>query len=50
MNISKMSLEEINFELKRAKFWVEENPIKKSLTLINKLENKKIELIQNKLK
>lgn len=44
-----MSLEEITLELRRAKFWVEDNPIKKSVLLINKLENKKLELINSKL-
>lgn len=45
-----MTLNEITLELKRAKFWVEDNPIKKSLKMINKMENRKIELINNKLK
>jgi hypothetical protein len=45
MNISEMSLNEITFELKRAKFWVETNPIRKSLDLINQLENRKLVLI-----
>lgn len=49
MNIDKMSLEEINFELKRAKFWIEENSIKKSLKLINKMENRKFKIINKEL-
>jgi len=49
MKFNKMTLEEINFELKRAKFWVETNPIAKSLDLINQMENKKLELINKKL-
>lgn len=44
-----MSLEEITLELKRAKFWVEDTPIRKSLRLINNLENRKLELINKNL-
>jgi hypothetical protein len=49
MKINEMSLEEVTLELKRAKFWVETNPIRKSLNLINKLENRKLKLINQKL-
>ncbi len=44
-----MSLKEITLELKRAKFWVEDNPIRKSLDLINRMENQKLELINKTL-
>jgi len=50
MKINEMSLEEVTLELKRAKFWVETNPIRKSLDLINKMENRKLELINKNLK
>tara|TARA_R110000796_G_scaffold58413_4_gene134883 strand:+ start:33416 stop:33559 length:144 start_codon:yes stop_codon:yes gene_type:complete len=46
MNINEMSLEEVTFELKRAKFWVEDNPITKSLGLIAQMENRKMALIK----
>jgi hypothetical protein len=49
MNIDTMTLDEIDLELKRAKFWIDINPISKSLRLINKMENKKLELINKKL-
>lgn len=49
MKIDNMSLDEITLELKRAKFWVEHNPIRKSLDLISKMENKKMQIINNKL-
>jgi len=44
-----MSLSEVTLELKRAKFWVENNPITKSLSLINQMENRKLDLIKDKL-
>ena len=50
MKIKDLSLEELTLELKRARFWVEHNPISKSLDLIHKMENRKLELIKNKLK
>ena len=50
MKINEMSLKEVTLELKRAKFWVEGNPIRKSLDLINRMENKKLELINKHLK
>lgn len=50
MKINKMSLDEVTLELKRAKFWVETNPIRKSLNLINKMENKKLQLINERIK
>ena len=49
MKINEMSLSEITLELKRAKFWVEDNSIRKSLDLINRMENKKLELINKHL-
>ena len=48
--IKNMSLKELTNELGRAKFWVEETPITKSLKLINKMENRKLKLINQKLK
>lgn len=39
-----MSLEEVEFELKRAIFWVKKNPINKSILLINEMEKRKKEL------
>lgn len=50
MKINKMSLDELNTELNRAKFWVKTNPVVKSLDLINKMENKKLELISKNLR
>lgn len=44
-----MSIEELTKEINRAKFWVEQNSIKDSLKLINKMENRKMELINKKL-
>lgn len=44
-----MSFEQLTLEINRAKFWVEQNPIKKSLKLINKMENKKLELFNKKI-
>jgi hypothetical protein len=44
-----MSLEEVTLEIKRAKFWVEDNPIRKSLDLISKMETQKLKLINKKL-
>ena len=49
MNIDTMTLDEITLELKRAKFWVENSSIKKSLRLINEMENQKLKLINKKL-
>jgi len=49
MLIKEMSLEEVTLELKRAKFWVEDNSITKSLDLINKMENRKLVLINKQL-
>ena len=50
MKIKELSLEELTLEIKRAKFWVETNPIVKSLDLIHKMENRKLQIIKNKLK
>lgn len=50
MKINEMTFEELTKEINRAKFWVEQNPIKSSLLLINKMENKKIELFNEKIK
>lgn len=49
MKINEMSLKDVTLELKRAKFWVENNPIRKSLDLINRMENRKVELINKNL-
>tara|TARA_R110002050_G_scaffold79261_9_gene169387 strand:+ start:1739 stop:1891 length:153 start_codon:yes stop_codon:yes gene_type:complete len=50
MNIKDMTLEQLTKELNRARFWVEQNPIKKSLKLINKMDKRKSKLINDKLK
>ncbi len=50
MKIKNMTLNELTIEINRARFWIEQNSIKSSLNLINKMENKKLELINNKLK
>jgi hypothetical protein len=50
MNIDTMSLDEIKFELNRARFWVEDSPITQSLDLIQRMENQKMKLIKEKLK
>lgn len=44
-----MSLDKLKLEIKRARFWVEDNPIVKSLDLIDKMEKQKIKLIKEKL-
>tara|TARA_R110000851_G_scaffold117238_1_gene243853 strand:- start:1070 stop:1213 length:144 start_codon:yes stop_codon:yes gene_type:complete len=44
-----MTLKEVTLELKRAKFWVEDNPIYKSLDLINRMEKQKLTLINKDL-
>lgn len=49
MRIKEMSLEEVTLELKRAKFWVEENPIRKSLDLISRMEKQKLDIINKRL-
>ena len=49
MNIEEMSLDEINFELKRARFWLE-SPLVPSLKLIDRMESQKSKLIKYKLK
>jgi hypothetical protein len=49
MNIEEMSLDEVKFELKRARFWVEDSPIKDSLLLIERMEKRKLEVIREKL-
>ena len=49
MNITDISLEELKFELKRARFWVEDSPIKDSLALIEKMEAQKMKLIRENL-
>jgi len=49
MKINQMTLDEVTLELNRAKFWVETNSIRKSLDLINRMENKKLELINKNL-
>jgi hypothetical protein len=49
MKIKDLSLTEVTLELKRAKFWVEQTPISKSLSLINQMENRKLLLIKNGL-
>lgn len=50
MKINEMSLEQLTREINRAKFWVEQNPIKSSLELINRMENRKLELFNKRLK
>lgn len=50
MKINEMSFEQLTSEINRAKFWVEQNPIKSSLELINKMENRKMELFNKKIK
>jgi hypothetical protein len=49
MKIKDMTLEDLTREINRARFWVETNPIKKSLKLINKMEKRKNKLMQKKL-
>jgi len=49
MNIEEMSLDEVKFELKRARFWVEDSPIVDSLLLIERMETQKLKLIKEKL-
>ena len=49
MKIIEMSLEEVTLELKRARFWAVDNPIRKSLDLITQMETQKLKLINNKL-
>ena len=49
MNIEQMSLDEVQFELKRARFWVEDSPIVDSLSLIDRMEKQKLKLIKDKL-
>ena len=49
MKINNMPLDKLTLELKRAKFWVEDNSIRKSLTLIHQMECRKLELINKKL-
>ena len=49
MNFNEMTLKDITLELKRAKFWVEDSPIRKSLGLISRMELKKLELINKSL-
>jgi len=49
MNIKDMTLKELTREINRARFWVEQSPIKKSLKLINKMEKRKNRLINQKL-
>lgn len=44
-----MSLTELNFELKRARFWVIENSIKDSINLIEKMEEKRNKIFKEKL-
>jgi hypothetical protein len=44
-----MTLGEVTLELKRARFWIEDNPIRKSLSLISRMEKRKLEIINNKL-
>ena len=50
MNIETMSLDEVKFELKRARFWVEDSPIQQSLNLIDRMESHKMKLVREKLK
>jgi|TARA_R110000782_G_scaffold253663_1_gene341773 hypothetical protein len=50
MKITEMSIKEITLEIKRAKFWIEESPILKSLELIDKMEKQKLKLIKENLK
>ena len=45
MKIENMTLEQLNLELSRAKFWVKTSSIQKSLDLINKMENKRVKLL-----
>ena len=49
MKIKELSLEELTTEINRAKFWVERNPIFKSLELINKMETQKLILVKEEL-
>jgi hypothetical protein len=49
MTFNEMTLEEVTQELKRAKFWVEDSPIRKSLGLISKMELRILELINKSL-
>jgi len=49
MKIKELSLAEVTLELKRARFWVEQNSITKSLDLINQMENRKMMLIKEGL-
>jgi hypothetical protein len=44
-----MSLSQVKFELKRARFWVEDSPVKESLDLIQRMENQKMKLIKEQL-
>jgi len=49
MVINEMTLAEVKLELKRARFWIEDNPIRKSLTLISRMEKRKLEIINKNL-
>jgi hypothetical protein len=49
MKIDEMTLTEVKLELKRARFWIEDNPIRKSLTLISRMEKRKLEIINKNL-
>lgn len=49
MIIDEMTLDEITLELKRARFWVEDCPIRKSLDLISRMENRKLIIINKHL-
>lgn len=49
MQINQMTLKEVTLELKRAKFWVEESPIRKSLDLISRMEKQKLDIINKTL-
>ena len=44
MKISKLTLPELELELKRARFWVEQSSIGKSIKLIEKMEERCIKL------
>lgn len=48
MNIEEMTLDEVNFELKRARFWLE-SPLVPSLALIERMEKRKLNIIKEKL-
>ena len=44
MKINKLTKEELEKEINRAKFWVEKNSIKDSIKLIKKMEDRYLKL------